>query len=241
MLTFDFMFHHHCHIEIHNLGSNTRFVLVVVSPRMCRVPQTMSRTLLVWLTHLFLMLKYLKSKNPSSFFFKFAMEMSKGASTRSDKMVPTMFAVLHPTSLLLRFSIQETSGEWLRNLLEASWLRPFLLSDSETNHSNRFKSSLFCSFFCLSTLCLVGSAPHHKPALNQEWCKNVGVIADEAGFAVDAIKAGGWDGDLSISKYRSYAVTVCVNSEHGLELAKGDGDVHLSFRQYIYIYIYLYT
>ena len=31
----------------------------------------------------------------------------------------------------------------------------------------------------------------HKPALSQEWCQNTGVIADEAGVAVDAIKAWG--------------------------------------------------
>jgi hypothetical protein len=30
-----------------------------------------------------------------------------------------------------------------------------------------------------------------KPALSQEWCQNVGVIADEAGVAVEAIKAWG--------------------------------------------------
>ena len=41
---------------------------------------------------------------------------------------------------------------------------------------------------------------------------------------MDAIKAGGWDGDLSISKYRSYAVNVCVliaNMDLSLQKATG--------------------
>ena len=53
-------------------------------------------------------------------------------------------------------------------------------------------------------------ARHRPPALSQEWCKKVGVIADEAGVAVEAIKAWGkelmgwwreWGFDLSIKKW----------------------------------------
>lgn len=51
------------------------------------------------------------------------------------------------------------------------------------------KLSLFCSFFACKPYVWFGT--NHKPALSQEWCKNVGVIADEAGSAVEAIKAWG--------------------------------------------------
>ena len=58
-----------------------------------------------------------------------------------------------------------------------------LLADLETNHP------YFVPFFACQPFLWLGTS--RKPALSQEWCQNFGVIADEAGVAVEAIKAWG--------------------------------------------------
>ena len=84
---------------------------------------------------------------------------------------------------LIRFAILQSQGNGCETWCSMIASLPFC----------RFgdKSSRFCSFVFVN-LCLVSWAPHNnKSALSQEWCQNVGVIADEAGIAVDAIKAWG--------------------------------------------------
>ena len=81
------------------------------------------------------------------------------------------------------------------------------------------KSPLFCSFFACQPFVWLGTS--RKPALSQEWCQNVGVIADEAGVAVEAIKAWGKElmgwwlgwGFERKGRYLSYAINVCVYSQ----------------------------
>ena len=138
-----------------------------------------------------------KCWNPKGYYrflFQFAIEMSKGAShglTRSDRIFPTMFCSF--TSTFIRCWIIPSfnvSGHFslMTEKLGARWLSPFLLADSETNLSISSLYFLFCSFLFVKPMFGQLGSPR-PPALSQEWCKGVGVIADETGVAVKAIKA----------------------------------------------------
>lgn len=189
----DFFCHHGhgpSHIEIHYVGSNTLLVLVVVSPRMFSLPLHQPYREMVsdgnpgflptfsdfspatirehcWFNRLIFDAEI--RKTIQYFFCRFAMEMSNGG----------------PPCLRL--------SSWLNQTELQCFKISQVNDDCVPSHLQILRQTILISFlFRLSILCVVRSAPQdHKPALIQEWCQSVGVIADEEGVAVEAIKAWG--------------------------------------------------